>query len=105
MQCPKCQFENRNEAKFCSECGFQFEITCPKCDNKIRSGSKFCDVCGEEIADSLDFPSPDYTKPQSYTPKFLADKILTSAVQLKASASWSQFFSPMSPITPQWQKS
>ena len=78
MHCPKCQFENRVEAKFCSECGYKFEITCSKCESKIRSGSKFCDECGEKIAEPLETPSLDYTQPQSYTPKFLADKILTS---------------------------
>jgi class 3 adenylate cyclase/tetratricopeptide (TPR) repeat protein len=78
MQCPKCQFENREEAMFCSECGYKFEITCPKCESKIRSGSKFCDECGEKIAELLETPSLDYTHPQSYTPKFLADKILKS---------------------------
>jgi class 3 adenylate cyclase len=78
MQCPKCQFENREEAKFCSECGYKFEITCPKCESKIRSGSKFCDECGAKLAEPLEPPSLDYTQPQSYTPKFLADKILKS---------------------------
>ena len=78
MKCPKCQFENREEAKFCSECGYKYEITCPKCDNKILFGSKFCDECGENIGEPLETPPLDYTKPQSYTPKFLADRILTS---------------------------
>ena len=78
MQCPKCQFENREEGNFCSECGYKFEITCPKCGNKIRSGGKFCYDCGEKIAEPLEIPSLDYTQPQSYTPKFLADKILRS---------------------------
>ncbi len=35
MQCPKCQFENREEAKFCSECGYKFEITVPNA--KVKS--------------------------------------------------------------------
>ena len=26
MQCPKCQFENREEAQFCSECGHKEAI-------------------------------------------------------------------------------
>ena len=78
MRCPTCQFENREGAKFCSDCGFRFEINCPKCGKKIRSGSKFCDECGEKLADPLEPPFLDYTQPQSYTPKFLADKILTS---------------------------
>jgi class 3 adenylate cyclase/tetratricopeptide (TPR) repeat protein len=78
MQCPKCQFENRDEAKFCSECGYKFENTCPKCRRKIRLGAKFCDECGYDLRKIKEAPPIDYDLPQSYTPKFLADKILTS---------------------------
>ena len=46
MQCPKCQFENREEAQFCSECGHKFDLSCPECDNSIKASNKFCDRCG-----------------------------------------------------------
>jgi class 3 adenylate cyclase/tetratricopeptide (TPR) repeat protein len=49
MQCPKCQFENREEAQFCSECGHKFELICPECGTNIRTGSKFCDGCGSNL--------------------------------------------------------
>jgi class 3 adenylate cyclase len=49
MQCPKCQFENRDEAKFCGECGHKFEITCPECGTDNRVGNKFCDECGSNL--------------------------------------------------------
>jgi uncharacterized protein YbaR (Trm112 family) len=26
MQCPKCQFENREGAKYCNECGHKFDV-------------------------------------------------------------------------------
>jgi len=78
MKCPECQFENRETAKFCSECGFKFGTTCPKCKHKIKPGSKFCDECGYDLRRRKEAPAIDYSKPQSYTPKFLADKILTT---------------------------
>ena len=78
MQCPECQFENRDEAKFCGECGHKFEISCPKCGADNRFGNKFCDECGYDLSHPKEAPSIDYSEPQSYTPKFLADKILTS---------------------------
>ena len=28
MKCPKCQFENREGARFCNECGNKFDVTC-----------------------------------------------------------------------------
>ena len=31
MQCPKCQFENRESAKFCKECGTNLELACSSC--------------------------------------------------------------------------
>jgi class 3 adenylate cyclase len=83
MQCPECQFENREEAKFCSECGYKFEIICPKCRHKIRSRSKFCDECGYDLRRPKEAPSIDYSEPQSYTPKFLAEKILTTKASLE----------------------
>ena len=49
MQCPKCQFENRDEAKFCGGCGYKFEIFCPKCGAGNRVGNKFCDECGSNL--------------------------------------------------------
>ncbi len=65
MQCPECQSENREGAKFCSECGYKFEISCPKCGNLIKAKSKFCDECGCKLGypsvatdKTADFESP-----------------------------------------------
>lgn len=83
MQCPKCQFDNREGVKFCEDCGAKFEIECPVCKSDIPFGRKFCGECGHQLIPiSEDFPV-DYTQPQSYTPKHLAEKILTnrSAIQ------------------------
>jgi len=81
MKCLKCQFKNREAAKFCLECGDKLEHTCPACKKAIPLGSKFCDECGHNLQ-KPETP-PDYTKPQSYTPKFLADKILTTRSSIK----------------------
>ncbi len=78
MQCPKCQTENRKGAKFCGECGHKFEVTCPECGTNNRAGNKFCDECGCDLRKPDEALPIDYSKPQSYTPKFLADKILTT---------------------------
>jgi len=53
MQCPNCQFENQEEMNFCGKCGFD-----------LRNDRKT--------------PPKSDPHPQSYTPKFLADKILTT---------------------------
>ena len=49
MRCPKCQFENREGAKFCKECGVNLELACSKCGSLHEPGSKFCDECGNSL--------------------------------------------------------
>jgi hypothetical protein len=82
MKCPKCQFENPESAKFCSECGNKLEIACPQCEKANLLGSKFCNECGH----SLTFPASPALKElsfdekiakiQRYLPKDLTQKIL-----------------------------
>ncbi|MFQ6024332.1 MAG: AAA family ATPase [Acidiferrobacterales bacterium] len=49
MQCPQCSFQNRDEAKFCAECGVKLAIICPTCQAELRLGVKFCDECGASL--------------------------------------------------------
>jgi class 3 adenylate cyclase/tetratricopeptide (TPR) repeat protein/energy-coupling factor transporter ATP-binding protein EcfA2 len=76
VKCPKCQFNNRVGAKFCKECGAELELVCPSCSSPYTPGSKFCDECGQALGEPKASPAIDYSEPYSYTPKFLADKII-----------------------------
>ena len=80
MKCPQCQLENREGAIFCRKCGesLRCDITCPNCGATSLPDSGFCEKCGQDLKQSKKAPSYDYSKPQSYTPKFLAEKILTN---------------------------
>jgi len=78
MKCPECQVENRERAKFCGKCGHKFEVICPECGTKNRAENNYCDECGHALNKPSEAPSVKYLKPQSYTPKFLVDKILTN---------------------------
>ena len=78
MLCPKCQFDNREGVKFCEKCGANLELICPNCNSKIPFDRIFCGICGHNLTDSSEITSIDYPKLQSYTPKFLAEKILTT---------------------------
>ena len=51
MKCPKCQFENREGARFCKECGNNLEPACSDCGTVYEMGSKFCDECGYKLED------------------------------------------------------
>ncbi len=78
MKCPKCQCENPEEAKFCIKCGKPMEFHCPKCAAKTPVVGDFCMECGHKLRQPIEAPPIDYSAPQSYAPKFLADKILTT---------------------------
>ncbi|NTV57956.1 MAG: AAA family ATPase, partial [Deltaproteobacteria bacterium] len=78
MKCPNCRTENREGMNFCEHCGAKLERQCPNCKAKIPIGSKFCGECGHDLIALKQGPSIDYDQPQSYTPKFLAEKILTT---------------------------
>jgi predicted ATPase/class 3 adenylate cyclase len=80
MKCPKCQSENPEGVKFCGECGNKLEIRCSKCNAANPPQFKFCGECGQAFtqAETLSPVNYNYNHPQSYTPKHLADKILTS---------------------------
>ncbi len=54
MQCTDCQFENREEAQLCSECGHKCGRSCPECGKSIRTSSKFCDGCGCKLESPLE---------------------------------------------------
>jgi len=64
--------------KFCEECGAKMELICPACKAIIPIGRKFCGECGHDLTKPKTTPQIDFDQPQSYTPKLLADKILTS---------------------------
>lgn len=78
MNCPKCQTENPATRKFCRECGAKLLLVCPQCSTENLLDDKFCGECGHNLKDTKDTLPIDYSAPQSYTPRFLADKILTT---------------------------
>ena len=78
MTCPKCQTENPEGSNFCLKCGGKLEVQCPQCGNALPSAAVFCNQCGHNLKKIEEVQPVDYSEPQSYTPKFLADKILTT---------------------------
>src|SRR5207248_7070163 len=74
MFCPSCTHENPEDATFCGECGAALAatLTCNRCGRSNPPAQKFCHGCGALLT------ARSVTPPASYTPKHLADKILTS---------------------------
>jgi ribosomal protein L40E len=78
MQCTKCQFKNPEDMKYCGKCGTKLRNNCPQCDSSNPSDFRFCGKCGHYLEGYSEVLEIDYSQPKSYTPKFLADKILTT---------------------------
>jgi class 3 adenylate cyclase len=81
MRCPSCGFENASGIKFCGECGSPLKLKCPSCGFANAPGIKFCGECGKPLAEAAKPGAPP--EPRSYTPKHLAEKILTSRSALE----------------------
>src|SRR5215468_9565116 len=82
MKCPRCQHENPTGSSFCLECGARLGLTCASCGTDLPAGSKFCNKCGTAVS-SPSTGQPRFASPESYTPKHLAEKILTSKSALE----------------------
>ncbi len=83
MQCPRCQHENAADAAFCDECGARLESVCSGCGESNRSGAKFCRKCGQGLSTAVPSTPSRFDSPHAYTPKHLAEKILTSRSALE----------------------
>ena len=78
MQCPDCRTDNPDSRKFCRRCGVKLTLLCRKCGSENLPDDYFCGECGHDLRKPEEAPPIDYSQPQSYTPKYLADKILTT---------------------------
>ena len=79
MQCPRCQAENDDAARFCEDCGAKLEVRCPSCGAAVTPGKRFCRACGAALPGEPARVAP----PQAYIPKHLAERILTSKAALE----------------------
>src|SRR5262249_55843019 len=82
MTCPRCQHENPPGSNFCLGCGARLGSTCSSCKTDLPPGSRFCNKCGTPVSAET-AAAPRAPSPESYTPKHLAEKILTSRSALE----------------------
>jgi hypothetical protein len=74
ISCPSCRHKNPPGANFCQQCGSRLSLICTNCRIEISQDAKFCHQCGKLTAPA---DSRDETI-RAYTPKHLADQILTN---------------------------
>ena len=82
MRCTRCQQENPSQAKFCLECGTALVLKCAACGTELPAGAKFCLECGQSVS-AQQAVATRFSSPGAYTPKHLAEKILTSKSALE----------------------
>lgn len=78
MQCAQCHSENPANARFCNSCGARLARTCVECGHENPPKSRFCGECGRPLGLASAPLATRFHSPQAYTPKHLAEKILTS---------------------------
>src|SRR5262249_44742523 len=78
MTCPRCHAENREGRRFCAKCAAPLATVCPACGFSNEPGEDFCGGCAAPLAAASRPVEPRFDAPESYTPKHLAEKILTS---------------------------
>jgi class 3 adenylate cyclase/tetratricopeptide (TPR) repeat protein len=77
VNCANCRAALPEDAVFCGHCGnpLQAMRTCARCGRGNPAGLRFCLGCGQPVSSVAAASAP---QPRSYTPKHLAEKILTS---------------------------
>ena len=81
MTCPGCRAENPPGQRFCGECGARLASMCAACGAANAPGQRFCGECGVPLSGAA--PRAKFASPEDYTPKHLAEKILTSKAALE----------------------
>jgi class 3 adenylate cyclase/tetratricopeptide (TPR) repeat protein len=98
--CSQCGYVCADEARFCSRCGAPTPQRCPACGAAYGDGAKFCANCGiglpsrgatadepqslrETARPSAAGDTAAQASPQSYTPAYLMERILTSRSALE----------------------
>ena len=89
MKCQKCQSENPEGKKYCTECGGKLEVLCPQCHSSNPPPSKFCGDCGHSLTLPADPLRKELTfdekiaKIQKYLPAGITEKILSQSDKIE----------------------
>jgi class 3 adenylate cyclase/predicted ATPase len=87
-----CGHANPIGQKFCGECGAPLALACPACATLNPPGQKFCGECGAALGPAAPAaaaggrapaPAPRFVSPEAYTPRHLADRILTARASME----------------------
>src|SRR5262249_59669918 len=71
--------QNRDDSRFCLQCGTRLASRCPSCARDLPAGARFCDGCGT----ALGAPGDREAAASHALPGHLADKILRSRAAME----------------------
>jgi class 3 adenylate cyclase/tetratricopeptide (TPR) repeat protein len=88
MRCPRCESDNPDGMKFCIECATPLARSCPNCHFVNPPQARYCGQCAASLGGPLPAAAspphaPHADTPLSYTPAYLAEKILHSKTALE----------------------
>ncbi len=76
--CARCAQASPPGARFCAACGAPLRASCAACGAELPAGARFCPSCGHAASGAASPAATIGGEPVSYTPRHLAEKILTS---------------------------
>jgi class 3 adenylate cyclase len=83
MKCPRCGTDSPSDAAFCPQCGAKLICACARCGTGNAPQHRFCKKCGHPMVAPGGRKESPRLAPDTYTPKHLAEKILTSRAALE----------------------
>ncbi len=95
MQCAACNADNSDDRRFCLDCGAPLPHVCAACGFANQAGARFCGGCGAALAAEAAPATPPAAAPaaaphparpvapESYTPRYLKERILASREALE----------------------
>jgi len=73
MNCPRCDGENPDGARFCMACGGALFASCPECGTELPAQARFCFSCGHQLGEAE--PDPARARLEQYIPRELLTKL------------------------------
>ena len=83
MICERCGVDNAAPRQFCAACGEALSQSCARCHFVNRPLDHFCGGCGTLLASGVSGGAP-----AAYTPKHLAERVLTTRSALEGERKW-----------------
>jgi class 3 adenylate cyclase len=79
MNCPRCQTQNPENARFCLNCGLALARHCSNCQTELLPGARFCMACGQPVLEQTPVDADRLTKLTASAPGELRKKIRKSS--------------------------